>query len=370
MISFIADLENYTPKNQYSDFIKQYFVDIVKYGTKKYISNIDTHVKILEVNDTLIPITFWNNKKQQCFTASVWWMFQYLLLENRKTKSFFIKHIINLFWLVMIRIINYSKIYDTIFVNNLMLSTSIYPDLTQKDFSDIIYFLRRKYKNKSIIFKNINETNHAHIEYLNNLWWLKIVYRQVYLSYSERYDKYKKIKEYKWDASRYKKSEYNLKIVRRMDANISLQMKKCYDNLYIKKYSDMNPNLTKDFFKLIHKNTYFTLCALHNKAWEINGVYSYYNINKQTTAPIIWYKKENLYRHLTHCYINSVLQNQTVLNWSSWVWQFKVYRWAEKATEFFFIFQSYWNIFQAIVWRTIYIISRYVWEPYFKKNII
>jgi hypothetical protein len=50
MIKIIENLEKYEPENEYSIFIKEYFSEIIKYGSKKFISNIDVEVKILEVN--------------------------------------------------------------------------------------------------------------------------------------------------------------------------------------------------------------------------------------------------------------------------------------------------------------------------------
>jgi hypothetical protein len=50
MIKIIKNLDNYSPKNEYSIFIKDYFKGILKDGTKRYIKNIDVEVQILDVN--------------------------------------------------------------------------------------------------------------------------------------------------------------------------------------------------------------------------------------------------------------------------------------------------------------------------------
>jgi hypothetical protein len=58
MIQFVEDLGNYHPENTYSEFVKLYFQEIIKNGVSKYISNLDVEVKILEINNQLIPISF------------------------------------------------------------------------------------------------------------------------------------------------------------------------------------------------------------------------------------------------------------------------------------------------------------------------
>ncbi len=94
MIKYINNLENYTPENDYSIFIKQYFLPIIKDWTKKYIKNIDVEIKILEVNWTLIPISIWNSKNN-CYTTSLSGTFRYLLTESNNINNYFLKKIIN-----------------------------------------------------------------------------------------------------------------------------------------------------------------------------------------------------------------------------------------------------------------------------------
>jgi hypothetical protein len=67
---------------------------------------------------------------------------------------------------VILRII---KIEKTIFVNNLMLSTNISPQLKENDFEEIKEFLLKNFKNYSIIFRSINEFDYEYIDFLKKL---------------------------------------------------------------------------------------------------------------------------------------------------------------------------------------------------------
>lgn len=71
MIQFVDDLKNYKPQNEYSFLVKNYFEDILLCGSKYFIENIDAKIKILEINQILIPISFGNNYENQCFSASL-----------------------------------------------------------------------------------------------------------------------------------------------------------------------------------------------------------------------------------------------------------------------------------------------------------
>ncbi len=102
---------------------------------------------------------------------------------------------------------------------------------------------------------------------------------------------------------------------------------------------------------------------------EINAVYWYYIINWIITTPIFWYKKENLYRHISYLLITESLQKWIILNQSSWVWQFKMNRWAIKYSEYFLVYYKNLNLIQRSVWKIIYFFSKNFGETLLKNNI-
>jgi hypothetical protein len=369
MIKIIENLEKYEPENEYSIFIKEYFSEIIKYGSKKFISNIDVEVKILEVNWTLIPITFWNSKKDICFTSSIYWMFDYLMLESKTIKWSFLKIFVKIFSFVVLVILRIIKIEKTIFVNNLMLSTNISPQLKENDFEEIKEFLLKNFKNYSIIFRSINEFDYEYIDFLKKLWFKEVIFRQIFLSYVDKVKDYEKIKEVKSDKRLFEKSNYKHVSKKELNDYEREEIKECYDNLYLKKYSILNPNLNLDFFKNIENVSAFSIEYLINEKNCINWAFAYYKINGQITAPVFWYKNENLYRQITHIYTKNALKIGKTLNWSSWVWEFKMNRGAEKTIEYFFVyFENLW-IFKRFFWRIIFYFSKNVWEKYLKNNV-
>ena len=370
MIKIIKNLDNYSPKNEYSIFIKDYFKGILKDGTKRYIKNIDVEVQILDVNWTLIPITFWNLKNNNCFSSSVLWMFQYLWHETKNINNIFLKIFIYIYTKINIFFIKILRLDLAIFVNNNLLSTNIYPDLKENDFIEIQNFLLKKYPKYTIIFRTLNGQNKKYLEILKKLWFSKIIFRQIYLSYKEKKELYLNNKYVKQDRKMVMKSRYEHIYKNNYSNNELKEIKECYDNLYLKKYSFLNPQLTFDFFKIIQQNNYFFIKILKNKYdQKINAAYGCFMINNQITAPVFWYKNDNLYRNITLFCVMEWLDKAEIMNCSSWVWQFKMNRWAEKTTEYFLIYYKHLSFFKKLIWSITLYLSENIWERYLKNNI-
>ena len=146
------------------------------------------------------------------------------------------------------------------------------------------------------------------------------------------------------------------------------EIKACYDNLYISKYTDLNPRFTIKYLDLIQKNPYFSVNVLRN-AQEIKAVFAYYCINETITTPIFWYKNENLYRHISYLLLDQSLLHKKTLNQSSWAWQFKLNRWAKKYMEYSLVYYKHISFGKRVVWNILYFFSRKFWESLLKNNI-
>jgi len=367
MIIFIEDLENYKTMNEYSMFIKQYFWTILKDWTNKYIKNIDVVIKIIEVNWTLIPLSIWNNK-DNCYTTSMSWTFKYLLLELKLLDNKFFKLIVYLLSQFLFFLIKKSRLDNIIFVNNLLLSTNLYPKLSKQDFTEIKNFLLEKFPAHSILYRSINDLDTYYMDSLNEIWFERLISRQIFISEKEILSEYLKIRDVKNDRNIFEKWEYKFETKNNYSDKELKEILDCYDNLYINKYTDLNPQFTVDFIKNISKNDSFSLNILKNED-DIKAVFWYYKISDVITTPIFWYIEENLYRQISYLLLINTLKTAKILNQSSWVWRFKMNRWAKKYIEYSLIYYKNLPFFKRIIWDFIIFISKTIWEPIFKNNI-
>lgn len=374
---FIKDLQQYSPKNEYSQFIKEYFSGIQKNGVKKYIKNIDVEIIFIEIDDLLIPLSFWNNKKS-CYTSSILWMLEYLQEEIQneacyrsgfwKLKWFFFKFCANIFY----NFFKFLKVEENIFVFNTLLSTILYPRLSEETLEKIIAFLQNHFPQKSIIFRGINnEITKELKQNIEKRWIEKIAIRQIFYFEKNNIDLIKKKKSFIADQKIFEKNKFL-----RKENNFTISdfqwIKKCYDSLYIKKYTKCNPQFSIEFFKNWFQCKNTSLVGLLDE--NIKAVYGSYTINNQTTNPIFWYilcenKKYQLYRQISYISTINALKKSHYLNLSSGVGAFKMHRWAKKDIEYMMILTSHLSFFRKIPWKILHFFSKHIIEKELKNNI-
>lgn len=371
MIRFIDDIHSYEPKDEYSFLVKNYFEDIIRDGSKKFIQNIDVDIKILEINERLIPITFGNNYENQCFSVSVLGMFSYLYDESQKSvENLFLKKFLWFFSKNIYKIMKISGTYKAIFVNNFLLSTNFFPQLSCQEIWELRNFLTNTYPDFSIIFRSVNEFEEQALCDFEKNNFKKIIFRQVYVGYKNLVEKYQKIKEVKSDKNLLKRSQLQQITSKNFSQNEIREIVECYANLYIKKYSNKNPILTENFIKNILKNNIFSLWILKNEKSEIIATYGYYQAFWQIASPIFGYKDGAYYRHLTSFFFQEAMNRCEILNWSSGVGEFKMHRWNEMKIEYFCAYYAHLDWKNRCIWFLVSFFSKYLWEPYFKKYII
>lgn len=375
MIQFVEDLENYHPKNTYSEFVQLYFQEIIKNGVSKYISNLDVEVKILEINNQLIPISFWNTNDHNCYTSSIIWTLNYASEELKKENNKFKRFLFNFSLNIIKKLLRHLNIDNNLYIWNLLLSTNILPELSEKEIKEIKNFLQIKYPKKCLIFRSVN--NKITINLKDNLEknnFSKIVSRQIFFFQKDDLLKINKIKDNIWDKKLFQKHKLNFNKFSKDTSDYYIEgIKKCYDELYINKYSRLNPNFSLDFYKNILNNKFFHINWLFYEK-KLLAVYWYYEINKIATTPIFWYileknKDFSLYRQITNKTIFETLEKNNILNHSSWAWMFKINRWAIFDLEYMYFLVEWWGIRQKLWWYILEKVSKFIVEPNFKNNI-
>ncbi|EKE29541.1 MAG: hypothetical protein ACD_2C00152G0005 [uncultured bacterium (gcode 4)] len=368
MIKSVDNLEWYDPKNGYSDFIKSYFLPIINNWTSRYIRNIDADIKIIDVNWTLIPLSFWNRNEGNCYVTSLTWTFKYLQFETKYIKNAYFRNIVLWISKAILKVIEATDLNQIVYVNNLLLSTNLYPELSADDCAEIKEYLIKTYPSHAICFRSLSEFNKKLIDILENDWFKRIVSRQIFVSEKKDLSEYEKRTDVKNDKKLFENGWFEYEVKEEF-TDIELQeIKDCYDNLYLKKYSLENPQFSLDFFVNIARIPLFKMNVL-KKDGKIKAAFWYYKIGDTITTPIFWYTEPDLYRQMSYLLLLGSLNEAEVLNQSSGVGQFKMNRWAKKYLEYSLIHYKNLPLIKRVVWVSIDFIIKNFWEPDLKNNI-
>ncbi len=334
----INEIKKSLTNNQEAFF--NYFEPIMQSGINCFIKNINCEIKILKINDLLIPLVFTDRNYDDClYTSLLSHYIKYISEEFDKKNSKF-NFILKFIEKYLIK----NEINKTIYVNQWFISTNLYPALTKDDIQEITDFLKINYKNYAIVFKNIIKEYDTNLyENLNRQGYKEIISRQIFINDKKMTKNSKQRAKVKKDFKFYINSNYKAYKVQNNDDYT--RIKDIYTMLYIKKYSKYNPLYTEEYFKLTAFNPIFNLTVFKNKNIIDSMCLTLANSNVMT-APAVGYdltmsKDLGLYRIIS-AYIGELYnKNYAIFNMSAGIGEFKMQRGAKPYFEYLMIYYNH-----------------------------
>lgn len=361
------------PDNEDAKYAYNYLAPMIKDGVKKYIKNIDTNLKILKIDDILLPVNNNYAEHKNSYTSSLYAHYvSYTKEELYELKNPALEFILKTVLDILGSFYKLFKIDKVVYVNNWFLSTNLYLELTKEQYKRITDFFKEKYPKHAVVFRSLNENLlNREISYLKDLGYKMLGSRQVYIfDYNKRAclkgkDKNKLYK----DIRLLKNSEYK---VIDMENSYTKQTLKLYNQLYFDKYSKYNPQFSEEYIKLCNENNLlnFKLLSKDNK---INAVLGYYKRNHVMTTPIFGYdttlpKDEGLYRMLSAQLVLESEQNGCTINMSSGASKFKIYRGAISSIEYSALYCSHLPFYRKLGYRLLFFVINKIAIPMIKSQ--
>ena len=347
----IADL---IVNDQKSKFLQM----LVKNGLEFYLDNCNAKIAILEYGNFYLPLVLAKNDKNQTYLTSL--ISSYIDYPKYILKNRFINILFDFFY----KILDFGSIDKVVYVNHWLISTNIHYDLSDIQIGEITKFLKQIFPDYVICFRNVaKETNGTLFNSLASNKYKFLVNRCSYYIDNNSFEKVYKKQSLKKDLSLYKKGEYKIS-----DSIIDVHIqKKVYNDLYINKYTCLNPQYNEKFFDMLCHNG-FESYTLLNKQNKIVGFFVPFVINDTVSVPWFGYdtsviQKEGLYRLLMLNIIEYAKNNNLNLNLSSGVGEFKQRRGAKPYWEYLAIDYSHLNIFRKLLYFSLIEITNKISFP-------
>ena len=331
---------------------------LVENGLGLFIDNCNAQIVILEYENNYLPLIIAGNYKNQTYLTSL--IASYIdypkhILRNR---------ILNILFSFLNKILVWSSIDKVVYINHWLISTNIHQDLSAEQIDEITKFIKQNFPDYAICFRNISkETNELLYNSLNQNKYRFLINRVSYYINKNNFAKVYKKQALKKDLSLYKKSEYKISATI-ADSRLQTQV---YTDLYINKYTSLNPQYNENFFDLLTQNG-FENYTLLNKQNKIVGFFVPFVINDTVSVPWFGYntsviQKEGLYRLLMLNIIEYAKNNNLNLNLSSGVGEFKQRRGAKPYWEYLAIDYSHLNIFRKLLYFSLIEITNKISFP-------
>ena len=351
---------------------------LIQQGSQRFFNNVDCKVGVLKVDGMLLPISITSKNsvvKNSYVCSPTTHYIDYCKREvdvefsQRRIAGAILKAIISCFQLVFVR----QNFDQVVMVNNWLLSTNLYPPLSNKTVQSISQFLIDRFPNHAIIYRSVNPVlNGTVLKTLQQVGFKKVLSRQVYLM-DVCHGEHPKRRAIKIDRKLERASgQFVWEALTQCDSSEVSRIKQLYDSLYLDKYSYFNPQFTEAFFVKAIEQQWLQVSVLRRvEGGEIVAVIGYFNRSGVMTTPLIGYDRAipqsvGLYRLITLRIIDEAVSAGDFLHMSSGAAHFKMLRGGEPCFEYNMVGVSHLKWSRRMPWNALSWLTRWVAQPVFR----
>ncbi len=317
------------------------FVAILhKLGWSRTIKNIQTDIQIITLDGQPVPITvndeeYDNSYVCSPYTAYISYAKDELGLLRKPLLQWGLKGLIG--WVSLL--LKLAKINRTVSINNWLVSTNLIPDWSFGAVQEITKDLLRHYPQHSLSIRSLNaKTNSPLMDRLIQQGWELIPARQVYL-FDNHHSDWSNRKNVKNDGRLLAKTPLTWVKPADLHDNDFGDMEDCYQQLFIKKHSHLNPQFTAEFFRELHQAGLVEFHGFRNADGRIIASIGLFTQQDTITTPIVGYdtrqpKELGLYRLVMALLLKLAKERGQMLNLSSGAADFKRQRGGEPVIEY------------------------------------
>lgn len=264
-----------------------------------------------------------------------------------------------------------------VYVNNWLLSTNLYPNLPTAQIPELVaemhQTLLQRFPNRALVFRSVNlELCQDWYRALQTLGYEAVFSRQVYLldAGTGAYRRKKSVKE---DRRRLRHAPYVWSTADRLQADEIPRLKALYDQLYLDKYSQLNPRFTLAFFEQALRENWFEIQVLRQlDSGRIDAVIGFFVRDGVMTTPLVGYDRGlpetvGLYRLLSLRLLEIAEARHWVFNLSSGAAAFKRHRGATACMEYNLVYSRHLPLRQRLLWQGLARLTHRVVEPLMQK---
>ncbi|QVL57794.1 MAG: hypothetical protein KFB93_01585 [Simkaniaceae bacterium] len=343
-------------KEKTSDY-PEFYCDLFEKGSQAFATNVKTELKLLEIDNLCLPLTVNDSEWENSYVVSPYAIIPYIEEEMKRHGFKFLKLFFSPILGFAKWLLKTCRVNRVVMVNNHLLSTNLYPDLSNEQVKKIHAYLLEKFSDHAIIFRSLNPYSEKGLMdslRANNYHFM--TNRSIYFySHKESLTNGKIRRRIKKDGDLLQQDGIEVMAHEEFSIEDASEVKRLYDLLYLEKYSYQNPQFTEEFFKTAILRKTFTLIGIRFNG-KLIGVIGYFKKNGVMTFPIVGYEISfpqslGLYRMLTFLMLEEASKLDHIIHMSSGVGEFKRGRGGVQEIESMAIFLKHLSFYRRIPWN-------------------
>ena len=371
MLTLITESPLDFPPTADGDYARRYLAPIMNLGAQTFIRNVhNTQMMIAHVDDVTLPVTVTDFHPDNTYTVSPY--SHYISYggyeEVRHLNKPFVERLVKLILQPVASFFRHNDFDRVAFVNNWLLSTNLYPAMTETQIEVMAEALKGWFPDRAVIFRSVDAyRNPLLFETLQRCGYEMMLSRQVWYMPPEAATHTRQFKE---DARVLRDHGYEILENKSLTDDDLARILSLYEMLYLKKYSYFNPQFTLEFLKLARDEETLYLRAIRSDG-RIDAAMGFFVRNGVMTQPLFGYDtslpEQGLYRLLTLITLREGLQRGLLVHASGGVGKFKKVRGGVSTIEYNAVYMKHLPKRRQRPWKLIQAISKYA-IPYFQKN--
>lgn len=362
------------PKTEQGMFAKSYLKPLIQDGPHIYFSNISTTLLALFMDDFVLPITCNNKIEDNAYMCSTYTQYVLYALEevNRLNKPLARSALRKLIY-GLAALLKWGEIDKTVFVNNWLMPTNLYPTLSQNQVEKLSEGLIEQFPDHAIAFRSVNQVTCPQLfQHLKDLGYDLVMSRNIYYTDTKNDLSPLKARMAKSDFKLLETTSYKLLKNEEIEIEASCRIAELYRMLNIDKHNAWNPCYTDRWIKLIRKIPGFSLFAFQKKN-NLEGALAYYELNGAMTSPLFGYNTEvsqemGLYRQISALLLKEAFEKKKMLHQSSGAGHFKMLRRAKKDFEYTAVYCKHLSWRRQTPWKILSHAMNSVGKGYLSKE--
>lgn len=345
------------PEGPEGEYAKRFLTPFIKKGVGHFINNIKTDLRILVGEKYVVPLSINEGEDENSFVCSPYnYYISYGAITLNSMETGWTKPIIQGMLRAMGKVLKRYEINRVVVVNNWFFSTNLYPQLTPEQLEEIAKFLRAEFPNHALIFRSVDpSTNPVCFQTLTKIGFDYIANRQIFYIDQTTQKTLFESRLFKSDLRLLEKSGYEILDGKEVAENEIPRLVELYQNLYLKKYSELNPQLNESFVSLALKQNLMQFKAL-KKNGRIDGVIGYMMRDGKMFCPFFGYdrtlpKEAGLYRNLSTVLMLEAGKHNLFFHLSSGASMFKTIRKGVGCMEYMAVDYRHLGYARQFPWR-------------------
>jgi hypothetical protein len=345
------------PSTADGDEARRYMTPFLRDGPTRYIRNADTQVFVLRVGDVVLPVTAGEFNPANSYVVSPYTHYitygqeEFVNLKNPPAEA-----LLRLLFKPIAAWFRRAAFDRAVLANNWLLSTNLYPaGLTAQGVMAAVQALAAAFPDRAVIFRSVDRYANPELAAALTETGARLIFsRNVYYQDPRRAEVQRK-QQYRFDLKHLQRTPYQVLSAGDLGAGDAERIVELYNDLYLRKYSQYNPQFTPDFIRLALAERLLPIKALAREG-RIDAVLGYVARRGYLTPPLFGYdtalpQKLGLYRLLSTLTSLEALAGGQVVHFSAGVGPFKRLRGGQAAIEYNAVYTAHLPAGRQRPWR-------------------